>query len=168
MGHRLIDFNGVDEPRRCVAFPASDRCRRWPAIERRIEFHRVEDIGIIGEPEFCRRLLSRIKDSPPVRVEPTGAADMNLHRMDSLQLQNGGSAWAQIGASDVVDAFLRDGSIVGWLRLSRTARSEIGRYRNVWFSGATRYWRPITGNRVRARVLGFRKRTWLDFDGLSN
>src|SRR5688572_28693594 len=75
----LVYLHAIKKTGRRIPPPPPDG--RWlrPAVKRRVQLHRTKDIRIVGEPVFRRRFLTRIKDSPPVRVEPTRTAHMDAH-----------------------------------------------------------------------------------------
>lgn len=73
--NQFANFNGVNEfAAMQLLDPRTDGCCRWPRIERRIQFHRVEAIGVMIKPCLCWEAFW-IKFSAPMPIKPAGAAD---------------------------------------------------------------------------------------------
>lgn len=79
VGNGLVHLHAVNKSGRCIAFPAPYGRRLRPAVERRVELHGIEDVGIVTEPVSRRGLSAGVKDAAPVGTEPAGAAHPNPH-----------------------------------------------------------------------------------------
>ncbi len=79
VSNALVYFDGIAKARWGVTIPAPDCGRLGPAIKRGVELHGAEYIRVIGEPIFGFDFLRGIKNSPPMRIKPTGTSHMYFH-----------------------------------------------------------------------------------------
>ena len=86
VGNEFGNFDSVDKFSSSCLFPPPGH-GGWsgPGIKRSVEFHGPEMVRVMGEPIACRHVGS-VKSTPPVPIEPTGTAHIDLWQVGARVL----------------------------------------------------------------------------------
>ena len=135
VGDQFGNFDSVDKFSSSCLFPPPGH-GGWsgPGIKGSVEFHGPEMVRVMGEP-IARRYVGSVKSTPPVPIEPTGTAHIDLRQVEvrvldekrpGFALQRDPGGMHSRGAAHILDALFGPTSFASGAALFSCRRAVRG------------------------------------------